>query len=617
MACKWNVLFDVGEEFDEEDLLQADWTVPSAPATALQSSGLRGTSTSNASKQAIPATSVTTSENESDPVRPATHNVPGQTSVLGLRGFSAPKLPSVPVAGQFSSLSNMRNSIQTTGLTHQNSLPPVSGVHPQDDFDDWDVDLADLDENVAQIVPVPHVREPAPVPTSAPNSHWPCEDSVSPTKRMRPSACASGPTTPGSNLRGFNISTHTPEPLGRALSSRGPFTTPGPSPGPFRSPGVLPAPPRSQVIPRSASSFSSSPFPSPLTPRLGRPQPPGQAGSAMRQPMGHVRGGLFQAVSPCPSAHTSTPRSLHTPVLTNHLVQLVSASNKTPQRSGTDRARPKTRRFPGPAGLLPQQLSGKSLDDIVVSVPQTPAHGAVARLRTELPSSQAPDGEDFSGGAWATMKAAMRLDEKNPSCFLHSYSVAMVLRKAALKQLSKNKVPNMAVVLKSILHTHADAKAVFTDPTGEIQGTVHRRLFEDRQAELKTGAVLLLKQVGVFSPSHRNHYLNVTPNNLLRIYPPDGSLQPSTLLSQHAPGPVELWDEGSSRTVGGPVSQMDLHFEEEEEEEELGHSTSKAQEGPLDPTSHTNGPLLTNEAAWDTDDLDELLVEMPVETYSV
>ena len=30
-------------------------------------------------------------------------------------------------------------------------------------------------------------------------------------------------------------------------------------------------------------------------------------------------------------------------------------------------------------------------------------------------------------------------------------------------------------------------------------------------------------QVGVFSPSHRNHYLNVTPSNLLKIYPPDGA----------------------------------------------------------------------------------------------
>lgn len=37
---------------------------------------------------------------------------------------------------------------------------------------------------------------------------------------------------------------------------------------------------------------------------------------------------------------------------------------------------------------------------------------------------------------------------------------------AALKRLEKNKVPNMAVLLKSIVHTHADARAVFKDPTG-------------------------------------------------------------------------------------------------------------------------------------------------------
>ena len=37
---------------------------------------------------------------------------------------------------------------------------------------------------------------------------------------------------------------------------------------------------------------------------------------------------------------------------------------------------------------------------------------------------------------------------------------------AALKQLATNKVPNMAVLLKSIVHTYADARAVFKDPTG-------------------------------------------------------------------------------------------------------------------------------------------------------
>lgn len=44
-------------------------------------------------------------------------------------------------------------------------------------------------------------------------------------------------------------------------------------------------------------------------------------------------------------------------------------------------------------------------------------------------SSSQTDEEEFSGGAWAAMKAETGLDERNPSCFLHSYSVVMVLRK--------------------------------------------------------------------------------------------------------------------------------------------------------------------------------------------
>lgn len=47
---------------------------------------------------------------------------------------------------------------------------------------------------------------------------------------------------------------------------------------------------------------------------------------------------------------------------------------------------------------------------------------------SQVSSSQAED-EDFGAGAWAAMKAEMGLDERNPACFLHSYSVVMVLRK--------------------------------------------------------------------------------------------------------------------------------------------------------------------------------------------
>ncbi|XP_053471562.1 homologous recombination OB-fold protein-like isoform X3 [Ictalurus furcatus] len=298
---------------------------------------------------------------------------------------------------------------------------------------------------------------------------------------------------------------------------------------------------------------------------------------------------------------------------------------------------------------MKSKISGRGLDDIVVAVPQTPAHGAVAstssefspwhdsyqsgnqsepvcvcvcvrscvRVCEQVPSSQVNDEEEFSVGPWAAMKAEMGLDERNPSCFLHSYSIVMVLRKAASRQLSMNKVPNMAVMLKSILHTHGDAIAVFRDPTGEMQGTVHRRLLEERQGELKTGAVLLLKQVSVFSPSNRNHYLNVTPNNLLRIYPPDGAVHASSQHSQPALQPAGLLHCVSSKPEGGPISQMELHFDDhEDEEQEQGSIPAKPRVPANGVVRSTTRPDCSEDAQWDADDLDELLGELPVESYS-
>ncbi|XP_026885592.2 homologous recombination OB-fold protein isoform X2 [Electrophorus electricus] len=430
---------------------------------------------------------------------------------------------------------------------------------PQDDFDEWDVDLEELDESMFQCA---GWTQSGSDPGCRP-------DDVSPAKRMR------------SFTRGLHSSA---PPLSLTTAPRVPT---------FNSHGNVPP----QTLPCGRSVSGK---PAALEP-VGAP-PPGQIKAVTPLLPQRHSACLFQAISPALLA----PRPLHTPVLTNHLVQLVSAANKTPHRSRSDAVRTKMRRFPGPAGVLPQQLSGRSLDDIVVTVPQTPTHGAVARVRSEVPSSQVSEEEEFGGGVWAAMKADLGLDEKNQSCFLHSYSIVMVLRKAALRQLAKNKVPNMAVVLKSIVHTHADAKAVFKDPTGEMQGTVHRRLLEDRQGELKTGAVLLLKQVGVFSPSHRNHYLNVTPNNLLRIYPPDGSLH----TSQPVLEPAGLLLRDSSRPEGGPVSQMELHFEEEEEGEQTTVPANTTV--PVHKVLQPSGPEDPEQTLWDADDLDELIWELPV-----
>ncbi|KAF6298122.1 hypothetical protein mRhiFer1_001737 [Rhinolophus ferrumequinum] len=308
-----------------------------------------------------------------------------------------------------------------------------------------------------------------------------------------------------------------------------------------------------------------------------------------RAPMSSVESPIMTPKGP----HSSlVPQAaLQTPIVTNHLVQLVTAANRTPNQPARTATQAKTRRFPGPAGILPHQHSGKNLEEIMVSTPQTPTHGALAKFQTEIvTSSQALVEEDFGRGPWLTMKSALGLDERDPTCFLSTYSIVMVLRKAALKQLPRNKVPNMAVMIKSLTRSAMDASAVFKDPTGEMQGTVHRLLLETRQNELKPGSVLLLKQIGVFSPSLRNHYLNVTPNNLVHIYSPDSG-------DGNVFKPCQPFPKDSGSFHGS-----------------LQHETGKPEKGPRTAQNPEAGASPAEELP-EADDLDGLLSELPEDFF--
>ncbi|XP_058038370.1 homologous recombination OB-fold protein isoform X4 [Ahaetulla prasina] len=289
-----------------------------------------------------------------------------------------------------------------------------------------------------------------------------------------------------------------------------------------------------------------------------------------------------------------------TPVLTNHLVRLVTAASKTPQSMAHVSLRTKTRRFPGPAGILPQQVREHSGD-------------------TEMSISQQTIEEEFETGPWVAMKNELDLDEGDPSCFLQMYSISMVLRKAALKQLPKNKVPNMAVMIKSLMRTNVDAGAEFKDPTGEMQGTIHRLLLEEKESEFKTGSVLLLKQVSVFSPSHRNHYLNVTPSNLMKVYSPGfnsgNQLQPYQ----------EIWE--TSETVipqkDPPVSAMivmatmdNKNMEGCERNKKRCHQVLASNESPALLQESGNCGVGKSAERADLDDLDQLLGELPDDFFS-
>ncbi|XP_022084317.1 uncharacterized protein LOC110975817 [Acanthaster planci] len=210
-----------------------------------------------------------------------------------------------------------------------------------------------------------------------------------------------------------------------------------------------------------------------------------------------------------------------TPLLTSRVAQLF----QTPTTGNAGPSRTRVRKFPGPAGVLPKLTQGQKLNDIKLPSPESDPDkpGTSSDKQEEFDSSQDVIGDtDFTHGAWLTMKADLGLDEDDPCSLLAKNNIALVLRKASLKQLAKNKVPHLCVLIKAVTFD-ADASVVLRDPTGEMQGTMHRRLVEEHQAELKPGSVLVLRQVGVLSPSLRNHYLNITPSNLIQIYPSESS----------------------------------------------------------------------------------------------
>ncbi|XP_031209453.1 uncharacterized protein C17orf53 homolog isoform X4 [Mastomys coucha] len=562
MTCGFQKLFSVEEDFEDEDFLSALENaenhvvsalpgdagclrpVSSRPQDTLQTQISRPMPSYPASNRSVPRLCLPTSS------MPETVKGPPCTGAMSLRpvSVSSSSLGSqqrMTGAKVFQESSGPQSSATHSGYIFESYQQGI-GDFEAPDQDEFDKALAsielegaglelEVDSGAAQILPAKH-----------------CEDPIL-AKKARVADLS------GSFQKGPIVHCRNPWPSLRPTAATGSLPVPATSgiSTSHQRGSPVPAP---QYLPVAGSTIRNSPQNSvpgqPLQsprawprgkPRFPGPQRPHCSSAALCQgplPSGTPVSFVESPVS-TPRSTSVTQPALQTPIVTNHLVQLVTATNWTPQQPSRPSVRAKTRRFPGPAGLLPHQHSGENLEEIMVSTPQTPTHGALAKFHTEIvSSSQGSIEEDFGRGPWLTMKSALGLDERDPTCFLYTYSIVMVLRKAALKQLPRNKVPNMAVMIKSLTRSTMDASVVFKDPTGEMLGTVHRVLLDTHQSELKPGSVLLLKQVGVFSPSLRNHYLNVTPNNLVHIYSLDSG--DGDFLQPPQPSPKDLGNSHGS-----------------------------------------------------------------------
>lgn len=234
-----------------------------------------------------------------------------------------------------------------------------------------------------------------------------------------------------------------------------------------------------------------------------------------------------------PSTGITTPSNKTTPVFTTPKNRPpMSLASHTPMIQ-TPISTPLTKpRFPGPAGLLPNLGPGVSIDRISVPPPSTPAPASTPRLPRLMAAtplnhmcqaSGSSDGtdKDFTQGPWSRMMEELDIRGSSSSALLQ-FSISQALSQAALKKLHNGKVTHLRVLIKSIVPSGGNATAVLKDPTGEILGTFHSQALEDHPSELQPGAALVLRQVSMFSPSVRKHYLNITADNIVRVYTVNG-----------------------------------------------------------------------------------------------
>ncbi|XP_036368699.1 uncharacterized protein LOC115223961 isoform X2 [Octopus sinensis] len=168
--------------------------------------------------------------------------------------------------------------------------------------------------------------------------------------------------------------------------------------------------------------------------------------------------------------------------------------------------------FPGPAGILPKLVSSDQLEDVVLKLDTAAVNEKELQPVAVLTPSQTH--EAFNESPWKKLMSDLG---EEASDILKKFSIKEIHRRAGKKLLCQGKVLLLFSILDAIDFSNLDASVHLRDKTGTIQGTVHRNLVKEYRDYLQPGTVMVLKNVGVISPTPRTHYLNITTNNLVSI----------------------------------------------------------------------------------------------------
>ena len=177
-------------------------------------------------------------------------------------------------------------------------------------------------------------------------------------------------------------------------------------------------------------------------------------------------------------------------------------------------------RIPGPAGALQEALRrgapAARLEDGAGHGPEGERPADATRDVGTPPVAESPW---FKLGAWRRLLDALDLERFDAASPLLRTNVGWILNGGWRGQ----RVHRLAAVIVDAFRTpFGDLKAVLADPTAAIRCTISRDVVELDPGAFRKGAALLLKDVPVLTVAeYTEHYLCVTPSELIQAFEPD------------------------------------------------------------------------------------------------
>ena len=177
-----------------------------------------------------------------------------------------------------------------------------------------------------------------------------------------------------------------------------------------------------------------------------------------------------------------------------------------------------TRKYPGPAGLLPDDVDLSKLPMAYLSSFDESENDRILNESRISDFCSQNTKNLFTGGAWQAM-----VDDLPPD-FLQGHEISTIKYNAGKGLYKIDKVPFMAGIFHNVDSNWVEnPMVVLKDSSDQIEASFHLDIFNMFQNNLEPGNVILFKDVGIIF-SRLYIYGLIHPNNILAIYSEKGRI---------------------------------------------------------------------------------------------